>query len=68
MYVIKTVIVSFLGKLQQNFAQSLYFPIHTKKRVVLRFHKMNAWLLLAKIPTCMGRIWEFLANHNFALI
>jgi hypothetical protein len=31
-------IASFLRKLQQNFAQSQYFPIHTTKRVVLRLH------------------------------
>jgi hypothetical protein len=41
MYNIKAVIASFLLKLQQNFAQSQDFPIHTTKRVVLRFCKMN---------------------------
>jgi hypothetical protein len=49
MYDIKAVIASFLRKLQQNFAQLQYFPIHTTKRVALRFHKMNARLSLAKI-------------------
>jgi hypothetical protein len=48
MHDIKAVIASFLRKLQENFAQSQYFPIHTMKRVVLRFHKMNARLWLAK--------------------
>jgi hypothetical protein len=38
MYDIKIVISSFLRKLQQNFAQSQYFPIHTTKRVVMGFH------------------------------
>jgi hypothetical protein len=47
---IKAVIASFLRKLQQNFAETQYFPIHTTKRVVLEFHKMNARLWLAKIP------------------
>jgi hypothetical protein len=37
MFDIKTVIVSFPRKLQQNFAQLQYFPIHTTKRVVLRY-------------------------------
>jgi hypothetical protein len=32
MYDIKAVIASFLRKLQQNFAQSHYFPTHTTKR------------------------------------
>jgi hypothetical protein len=48
MYDIKAVIVSFLRKLTQNFAQSQYFSINTTKRVVLRFHKMNTRLWLAK--------------------
>jgi hypothetical protein len=48
MYDIKTIIASILRKMQQNIAQSKYFPIHTTKRVVLRFHKINARLRLAK--------------------
>jgi hypothetical protein len=48
MYDIKAVIISFLCKLQQNFAQLQYFQIHTTKCVVLRSHKMNARLWLAK--------------------
>jgi hypothetical protein len=49
MYDIKAVIASFLGKLQQDFAQSQYFSFHTTKRAVLVFHKINARLRLAKI-------------------
>jgi hypothetical protein len=41
-------IATFLRKLQQNFAQSQYFPIHITKGIVLRFHKMNVRLWLAK--------------------
>jgi hypothetical protein len=41
---IKAVIASFLRKLQQNFAQSQYFPIHTTKRVVMGFHSISAQL------------------------
>jgi hypothetical protein len=48
MYDIKTVIASFLRKLQQNFAQSQYFPIHTTKRAVLGFLSISAQLWLAK--------------------
>jgi hypothetical protein len=48
MYDIKAVNASFLCKLQLNFAPLQYFPIHTTKRVVLRFHKMNTQLWLAK--------------------
>jgi hypothetical protein len=47
-YDIKAVIAFFLRKMQQNFAQSQCFPIHTTKRVVLRFHKINAPLRLAE--------------------
>jgi hypothetical protein len=47
MYDIKTVIASFLRKLQQNFAQSQYFSIHTTKRVVMGFHWISAQLWLA---------------------
>jgi hypothetical protein len=39
-YDAKTVIASFLRKLQENFAQSQYFPIHTTKRVVMGFHQI----------------------------
>jgi hypothetical protein len=38
MYDIKAIIASFLRELQQNIAQSQYFPIHTTKRVVMGFH------------------------------
>jgi hypothetical protein len=49
MFNIKAVIASFHRKMQQNFAQSQYFSIHTTERVVLRFHKINVQLLLANI-------------------
>jgi hypothetical protein len=55
MYDIKTFIASFLRKLQQNFVQSQYFPIHTTKRVVLRFHEVNAQLWLANISEILPR-------------
>ena len=49
MYDIKAVIASFLRKLQQNFAHSQYFPIHTMKRAVLGLHSIKAQLWLAEI-------------------
>jgi hypothetical protein len=59
MYDIKAVIASFLRKLQQNFVQSQYFPIHTTKCVVLRFHKINVRLRLAKNSQLLTRVcWE----------
>jgi hypothetical protein len=54
MYDIKSVIASFLRKLQQNFAQSQYFPIYTTKGVVMGFHYSPNVLLKDYI----GRIWE----------
>jgi hypothetical protein len=44
------------------------FPIHTTKHIVLRFHKINVRLRFAKNSYYVGRIWEFLANHNRAFI
>jgi hypothetical protein len=44
MYDFKAVIASFLRKLQQNLAQSQYFPIHTTKRAVMGFHSIKAQL------------------------
>jgi hypothetical protein len=50
MYDIKTVIASFLRKLQQNFAQSQDFPIHTTKHVVMGLTKCRScdWLKTSK--------------------
>ena len=45
MYDTKAVIALFLRKLQQNFAQSQYFPIHTVKRAVfIKLHKCKKFL------------------------
>jgi hypothetical protein len=46
----KQVIASFLRKLQQKFAQSQYFPIHTTEGVVMGFHQKVRSCDWLKIP------------------
>jgi hypothetical protein len=62
MYDIKTVIASFLRTLQQNFAQSQYFPIHTTKRVVMAAGLSHHFLGLGPGPLILGKLWSFLGK------
>jgi hypothetical protein len=51
------IIASFLGKLQQNIAQSRDFSFHTTKHVTLRPHRINSYLCVVAIGWCAR--WDF---------